>query len=250
MNDLILWAAQPSTASIPCMIVSHNKSSPSSITSQNKSIQWNSQAKKKKHAEPIRHAFRFIRYIDHVRTHWNSWNVYEWMNEATVTAIEMLKITFAFFKTNWCLFSEIQNRVLWIGKEPKICCNSNNNSNIISHFRLGDVNVPQDYLMIERPLWNSARFLFLWFFLWEVSACFRSFNEWMSERMNDLLIGRETDAEEIEKEHDPCCLDIHTWRWSAHILRLNWQTIMPGCMELLLLLPFQLWLCYDRQRWM
>lgn len=43
INDLMLQAALARSLCVPCMLVSHNKSSPSSITSQNKFIQWKSQ---------------------------------------------------------------------------------------------------------------------------------------------------------------------------------------------------------------
>lgn len=94
--------------------------------------------------------------------------------------------------------------------------------------------------MIDRPLWNSARFLFLFFLfffgrrvwvsvcLTKVSACFGCFNEWMNEWTIYWLEGRQTQKD--RERARPMLSGIHTWRWSAHILRLNWQTIMaPVC---------------------
>ena len=147
-------------------------------------------------------------------SHWaHSWNV--------------LKITFSVFRS-------LQQWISFEFDEPKICCNSNNNTGHFKPFSWPDQDT---YEWIYRKIISNQR-------AERVSApilgkgkcvcCVCGYNQWMNERSNGHYynLRRETNERKTEKEtvrstRSVCCAVYFrfTWRWSAHILRLNWQMI-------------------------
>lgn len=161
---------------IPCMVVSHNKSSPSSITSQNKSIQWknkNNNNRPKQEKKDIESS-KCEWYVQdsmfdgwmNVAIHWiHRWNV--------------IKITFL-------VFESLQQWISFGFDEPKICCNSNNST---GHFKSFSWSDQDTYERIYRKIISNRRAERVSVFApilgkCKCVCCVCGFNQWMNERSN------------------------------------------------------------------